>query len=116
MAIDGAGRVTLFARPGVPQTVTLDLGVTRFFAAQVAINMLDSLTDYDRDNAVAADIILIDGRRTPTHISGGDHWGAPGAFSNVHLASLFGTGRTVTFRLRVMGPDESATAEGMVVF
>jgi hypothetical protein len=116
MAIDGGSRVNLFARPGVPMTFTLDLLQRRFFVAQVAINMLDSLIDYDRDNAVAADIVFVDGVRTPTNVSGGDHWGAPGLISNVHVASTFGTGRFVTFRLRVMGPDESAAAEGMAVF
>jgi hypothetical protein len=116
MAIDGGGRVNLFATPGVPATFTLNLLQRRFFAAQVAINMLDSLINYDRDNAVAADIIFIDGLPTPRLISGGDHWGPPGAISNVHVASTFGTGQFVTFRLRVMGPDEAAAAEGMVVF
>jgi hypothetical protein len=116
MAIDGGFFVNLFAKPGVPATFTLNLGQRRFFVAQVAINMLDSLDNYDSDNAVVADIVFIDGLPTPTVVSGGAHWGPPGAISNVRRASVVAIGQFVTFRLRVMGPDEAAAAEGMVVF
>src|SRR5688572_4159785 len=116
MAIGGGFFVNLFATPGVPATFTVNLLQRRFFVAQVAINMLDSLIDYDRDNAVAADIIFIDGLPTPTVVSGGAHWGPSGNISNVRRASVVAVGQFVTFRLRVMGPDEAAAAEGTVVF
>jgi len=116
MAIDGGGRATLLANPGVPMTITLDMRQPRLFVAQIAINMLDPLVNYDRDNAVAADIPLVDDQRTPSSFIGGDHWGESGADSNVFRGSFVGTGQKVTFRVRVMGPDESAGAEGMLVF
>jgi hypothetical protein len=101
---------------GVPATITVSLGVRRFFVAQVAVNMLDPRIDYDADNAFAADIPKIDDAFTEIVYWGGI-WGPFGDNArNVHTPSFRGWGQTVTFRLRVMGPDESAVATGVVIY
>ena len=115
MAIDAGRAVNLFVVSNQTATVTVDLLQTRFFVASITINMIDSLIDFDRDNAVAADIFSVDGVRTAPLISGGDHWGGAGTFTNVHQASLVRFGRFVTFRLRGIGPDINACAQGVVV-
>ena len=115
MAIDLARGTNLFAPSGQTRTVTFDLGQPRVFLASIAVNMIDSLTDFDRDNAIAADIFLVDNVRTATLISGGDHWGVAGAFTNVHQATVFRFARTVTFRLRAIGPDIEACAQAWLV-
>jgi len=115
VAIDAGRGVNLFAPGGQTRTVTVDLGQTRLFVASIAVNMIDSLIDFDRDNAIAADIFLVDNVRTATLVSGGDHWGGAGAFTNVHQATVVRFARTVTFRLRAFNPDIEACAQGWVV-
>jgi|SRR5215211_7646639 len=115
MAIDGAGRVDLFARSNSTATVTIDAGVRRFLVASITINMIDPLIDFDRDNAVVGDIFLVDGVRTSPLLARGDHWGDPGAFSNVHPGSFRGVAQRITFRLRVFGPDAEAFAQAIVI-
>lgn len=53
-------------------SVTLDLGRRRPFLCWVKVTMIDSLTDFDRDNAIAAGIFTIDGVQQPTRVLGGD--------------------------------------------
>jgi hypothetical protein len=89
------------------ETATIDLGSTRDFFAWCQINMMDSLADFDEDNAVAIDIFQIDGvETTSSRIWGGDHWGAADSSSNVHDGAISGRGRRITFRLRAMHSDD----------
>jgi hypothetical protein len=83
-----------------------------WLTAFCAISMIDSLSDFDRDNAVAIDIAYYDGNpnsRSPW-IYGGDHWGASGAFSNYHLPAIVRFGRAVRFRLRSFHPQDLESA------
>lgn len=85
---------------GGSETVTVDLGSARSFFAWCHIAEIDSMTDFDRDNAVAMDVFQIDGVRTTWRVSGGDHWGPSSSDSNVCEGAVAATGRRVTFRLR----------------
>ncbi len=97
----------MFARRGAgTSTVTIDLGAPTTFLAWGSVTWIDPLTDFDRDNAVAIDIPFIDGNRTSTRLSGGDHLGDSGAFSNLHQGALVRFGRFVTFRLRAFHSDD----------
>lgn len=82
------------------ETATINLGSRRTFYAWCNITMIDSLTDFDRDNAVAIDIYQVDGVQTGWRVSGGDHWGPSGAASNVLQGAMVGTGQRITFRIR----------------
>jgi hypothetical protein len=94
-------RVNLFSGGnGEQETVTVDLGWERTFYAWCQVNAIDSLNDFDRDNAVAIDIVRVDGNLTTWRASGGDHFGPANAESNVREGALTGFGRRVTFRLR----------------
>jgi hypothetical protein len=115
VAIDTGRGVNLFAKGGQTRTVTVDLGQPRLFLASIAVNMIDSLDNFDSDNAIAADIFLVDGVRTSPLISGGAHWGGAGAITNVHQATVIRVARTVTFRLRAFHTDIDACAQGWVV-
>jgi hypothetical protein len=81
-------------------TLTIDLGQQQTFLAWGTFTWLDPQTDFDKDNAAAIDITHIDGARTSTRLSGGDHLGDAGAFSNLHQGALVRFGRRITFRLR----------------
>ncbi len=97
-------------------TATIDLGTSRPFYAWCQMNMLDSRTDFDRDNAVSVDIFQVDGVRTSWRAAGGDHYGSPDTASNVHQGALSGRGRRITFRLRTAHPsDMEAYATGIVL-
>lgn len=97
-------------------SVTIDLGRPRPFLAWASVTMIDSLSDFDRDNAVAADIFTIDGVQPPFRVSGGDHWGAPGSGSNVFPGALVGFGRRINIWLRVFHIDDlEAYGEAIVV-
>lgn len=85
---------------GEQETVTLDLGRRQTFYAWCQVTMIDSLSDFDRDNAVAIDILSVDGNLTTWRASGGDHFGAADAVSNVREGALIGVGQRITFRLR----------------
>lgn len=87
-------------------TVTIDLGSPTVFLAWGDVTFIDSLNNFDRDNAVAIDIPFVDGARTSTRLSGGDHLGDAGAFSNLHEGALVRFGRRVTFRLRAFHSDD----------
>src|SRR5215211_2121317 len=102
MAIDTARVAPLFATPNAPSSsVTIDLGERRRFLAFLTVNMVDPLIDFDRDNAIAADIFLIDGSRPPVRVFDGDHWGPLGSGSNVFPGAVFAFGQRITFFLRV---------------
>jgi hypothetical protein len=97
----------LFASRSVgSSSVTIDLGAPTVFLAWGNVTWIDSLATFDRDNAVAIDIPFVDGNRTSTRLSGGDHLGDPGAFSNLHEGALVRFGRSVTFRLRAFHSDD----------
>jgi hypothetical protein len=97
----------MFARrSNCTSTVTIDLGTSTTFLAWGEVTFIDSLADFDRDNAVAIDIPFIDGLRTNTRLFGGDHLGDNGAFSNLHEGALVRFGRRVTFRLRAFHSDD----------
>ena len=104
------------SRASGTSTVTIDLGAPTVFLAWGNVTFIDSLADFDRDNAVAIDITFIDGARTSTRLSGGDHLGDSGAFSNLHQGALVRFGRRVTFRLRAFHSDDlEAFGYGIVI-
>lgn len=117
MAIDAARVAPLFASPsaGSSDSVTIDLGSRRPFLAWITINMVDPTIDFDRDNAIAADIFLVDGSLTASRVSGGAHFGPSGSGSNVFQGAVFAVGRRITFYLRIFGPDVAAAGEAVVV-
>jgi len=86
--------------------VKFDLGRKRKFVAWGTITMVDSLKDLDDDNAVAIEVFKVDDVETWKAVSGGDHWGDPGASSNVHQGAFVGVGQTVTVRLRSMHRED----------
>ncbi|MHA1960769.1 MAG: hypothetical protein ACW99U_11085 [Candidatus Thorarchaeota archaeon] len=113
-----AYRVNVFSgmSGGVSETVTLNLGSQKTFYAWCQINTIDSLTDFDRDNAVAIDIYKVDGVRTTWRVSGGDHFGASDTWKNVHEGALVGYGQRITFRIRAMhSSDLSVHGTGIVL-
>jgi hypothetical protein len=116
MAIE-TGRVEpLFVNSQVTSdSVTIDLGQPRLFLAWITVNMVDSLIDFDRDNAIAADIFTIDGSLTAVRVFDGDHFGPQGSGNNVFQGAAFAFGQRITFFLRGFGPDISAAAEAVVV-
>lgn len=93
----------------------VDLGASRRFTAFVAIMFIDSLGPFDRDNAVAAEVYMIDGRPTFNWINGGDHLGPSGADANVHAPTVSGVGRVIRFRARCWA-DANLAAIGIVFF
>jgi len=97
-------------------TVTIDLGSPQFFIAWGNVTFVDSLSNFDADNAVAVDIPFVDGARTATRLFGGAHLGDNGAFSNLHQGAIIRVGRFVTFRLRAFhGDDLNAFGYGLVI-
>lgn len=105
----------LFANSNITTTQTVVLGASTTFVAMASLSMLDSLTDFDRDNAAVIDIPFVDGVSTNVQVFGGDHWGSNGNFNNVRDTALVRFGRTVTFRLRSIGPDLDAFGCGVVI-
>jgi hypothetical protein len=97
-------------------SVTIDLGRRRRFLAWATTTMIDSLTDFDRDNAVAADIFTVDGVQLSPRVSGGDHWGPEGSGGNVFPGAFVGFGRRINIWLRVFHiEDIEAYGEAIVV-
>lgn len=110
-----AFRAPLFVSPSMPtRTVTINLGFRRPFLAFTTVTLVDSLIDFDFDNAVAADIFMVDGVRTAIQVAGGK-WGPVGSASNVFQGAVVGTGLNITFFLRQRGPDIAAFAEAVVI-
>lgn len=93
---------------GVGETATINLGSAKQFYAWCQINMIDSLIDFDRDNAVAIDIYQVDGVRTGWRVSGGDHFGPSNTSQNVHEGAKSGYGQRITFRIRAMHSSDLA--------
>ena len=106
-----AFKVELFARKnlGGSASATVDLGRARPFLAWGSVTMVDSLNDFDRDNAYAFDIFTIDGVRTASRVSGGAHWGPSGSGSNVFEGAVRGNGRFVNMWLRSIHSDDLDT-------
>jgi hypothetical protein len=106
-----AFKVDLFALKnlGGSASVTIDLGRARPFIAWGSVTMVDSLNDFDRDNAYAFDIFTVDGVRTASRVSGGEHWGPPGSGSNVFEGAVSGFGRFVNVWLRSIHTDDLDT-------
>src|SRR4051794_2417758 len=97
-----AYEVSLWAlkNSGGSGTATIDIGRSRSFLAWATVTMVDSLNDFDSDNAVVSEVFQVDGAETWKAVSGGSHWGPAGASSNVHQGAYVGYGRTITFRIR----------------
>jgi hypothetical protein len=117
-----AGRLFLevslwaFNSTGGVGTATIDLGRVRHFVAWAAPTFIDSLSDFDRDNAVIAEVLRVDGVETWKAAWGGDHLGPAGASSNLHQGAYVGYGRRVTFRLRSMHVEDlEVYGSGMVM-
>lgn len=98
------------------ETVTVNLGYRRTFYAWCQITVIDSFSDFDRDNAAAIDILRVDGTLTPWRAAGGDHFGSPGDVSNVREGAMTGVGQRITFRLRAFHKaDLAVLGVGMVL-
>ncbi|MHA2134295.1 MAG: matrixin family metalloprotease [Candidatus Thorarchaeota archaeon] len=95
-------------------SVTIDLGQTRHFLAWGTITMIDTLTDYDRDNMCFIDVYEVDGDRTTWRVSGGDHFGSSTSPANVHEGAFVGYGRKVTFRI-VSGHSGDLEVSGFAI-
>lgn len=101
---------------GGSETATINLGSSKNFYAWCQINMVDSLADFDRDNAVVIDIYSVDGVRTSWRIRGGDHWGPANSPQNVLQGAMSGHGQRIMFRIRAMhSADLSAYGTGIVL-
>jgi hypothetical protein len=101
---------------GGSETATINLGSAKTFYAWCQISTIDSLTDFDRDNAIAMDIYKIDGNRTTWCVSGGDHFGSSNTWKNVHEGALAGYGQRITFRIRAMhSADLAVHGTGIVL-
>jgi hypothetical protein len=110
-----AFRAPMFVSPSVgTSSVTINVGFRRPFIAFVTVTMIDSLIDFDFDNAVAADVFRVDGVTTPGLVSG-PKWGPPGSLNNVNQGAFVGTGTRITCFLRNRGPDVFALAEAVVI-
>ncbi|WP_026819289.1 hypothetical protein [Arthrobacter castelli] len=101
--------ISLFALATDTGTATIDLGRSRSFVAWATVTMIDSLNNFDRDNAVTAEVFKVDGSRTWAALYGGDHFGESGASSNVHQGAYVGFGRKITFRIRSVHSADLAT-------
>jgi hypothetical protein len=110
-----AFRAPLFVSPSIPTaSVTINVGFRRPILAFITVTLVDSLIDYDFDNAVAADVFRVDGVLTTPLVSGGK-WGPPGSISNVFQGAFVGTGTLINCFLRNRGPDIAALAEAIVI-
>jgi hypothetical protein len=108
----------LFAGPsnGGSATVTITLPSRARVLAWSDVSWVDSLIDFDRDNAYGMDIFLIDGIRTNFLWSGGDHLGPPNADTNYFQPSLTTFANRITFRLRAFNPgDLQVIGSGIVL-
>jgi hypothetical protein len=78
--------------------------------------MIDSLANFDDDNAVVGEVYQVDGSDHKwAWVYGGEHWGDNCAFKNAHQGATVATGRRVTFRLRsIHHQDLDAFGMGIV--
>ncbi len=97
-----AYRVNLFAlkNEGGSASAVVNLGARRRFIAFGSVTMIDPLTDFDYDNAVALDIFRVDGNKTTYRVYGGEHWGSANHADNVYEGAYVGYGQTIEFWLR----------------
>jgi hypothetical protein len=91
--------VHLWAFAGGTGSALVDFGRPRRFIAFGHGTFVDSLADYDRDNACALDVFRVDGELVGNVGFGGDHLGTNGAPSNLFPGAYVGVGQTVQFRL-----------------
>jgi hypothetical protein len=103
-----AKKVNLEAFAGGSDSVVIDLGSEKKFIAFGQITYIDSLSKFDRDNAVALDIFTIDDNPQPGVAHGGDHLGSDGAPSNLMAGARVATARKVQFRLRAIHSEDLA--------
>lgn len=97
-------------------TATIDLGRSRSFLAWATVTMVDSLNDFDADNAVVAEVFRVDGAEAWRAVHGGRHWGDAGASTNVHQGAYVGFGRRITFRIRSLhSADLDSYGTGVVI-
>ncbi|MCP2262201.1 hypothetical protein LX15_005935 [Streptoalloteichus tenebrarius] len=87
-------------------SATLDLGRPCRFLVWCGVSMVDSLGDFDRDNAYVVDIFTVDDTRTASRVHGGDHWGPEGSTNNVLEGALVGMGQRITVYLRAIHTDD----------
>jgi hypothetical protein len=79
--------------------------------------MVNSLTDFDYDNAVFADIASVDGVPLGTWISGdGSNLGSLGDWRNMRWPTWSGVGQIITFRTFALGPDIECAGIGIVFY
>lgn len=71
---------------------------------------------FDRDNAIAIDIPMIDGDPTMKIWWGGDHLGDDGDAANLHRGIWQGDASSISIRLRVFGPDMAASGYAIALF
>ena len=110
------GRVRLTCYGAGTATRTVDLGSSRLFLAWTTLGYIDPRTDFDRDNAISAEIYQVDGVRVPYDSWGGDHLGPEGALTNHHQNTYVAFGRRITFRLRAFHTsDLDVQADGIVL-
>jgi hypothetical protein len=108
----------LFALSSTPgsDSITIDLVFARPFVAFATITMVDSLDNYDTDNAVAADIFTVDGARTSSRVFDGDHFGEQGSGENLFQGAFVGVGQRIEFWLRAFHiEDLEAYGEAVVI-
>jgi len=97
-------------------SVTIDLLERRPFLAWCTVTMTDSLANFDRDNAIAADIFLVDGVVQPIRVFNGDHFGPFGSGANLRPGAIRGFGRLINCWLRVFHiGDLEAYGEAIVL-
>lgn len=113
---DLATVVHLWAFAGGSASAAVDLGARRRFVAWGQPTFVDSLSRFDRDNAVAFDIFTVDGDNPQRVGFGGDHLGTDGAPSNLFAGAVSGVGRRVQFRLSTFhSADLEAYGAGCVL-
>jgi hypothetical protein len=99
-------------------SINVNLRFPRPFLAWATVTMVDSLNDYDRNNAVVADIFTVDGVRTPVRVFGGAHWGVLNDPENVFAGAFEGFGQNVLFFLRapiLVNGDNDIAAHGEAI-
>ncbi len=74
-----------------------------------SVTMVDSLNDFDRDNAYAFDVFTVDGVKTASRVHGGAHWGPSGSGDNVYEGAVRGVGRFVNIWLRSIHAEDLDT-------
>jgi hypothetical protein len=109
--------VWMESHTGTADQHDVDLGFPRQCTAYATLVMVNSLTDFDYDNAVFADIASVDGVPLGTWISGdGSNLGSLGDWRNMRWPTWSGVGRIITFRTFALGPDIECAGIGIVFY